>query len=492
MCHSRSSKFADPWRPGQPLLQTHLPSLLEPGLFEADGKSLDEVYNYAPFRQSKMFMAAVSCSDCHDPHSLKLVADGNAVCEQCHDGQKYAAASHHHHADGSAGARCVACHMSVKTYMQVDARHDHAFRVPRPDESVRFGTSNACNDCHTDKNDAWAAAAVERWFGPERKGFQTWTETFAATRADKVEANALLLKLATSSDAPSIARATAFESLAEHPSREAVVVAQRDLSDADPLVRLAALRTLQALPVEQSWPLARGLLTDPVRGVRIEAASLLSAMPQDHLSPADRDRLSQAIDDYVAAQRLNADRPESRVNLGNLYAQQGRSDAAEAEYFAARSRDPTFVPAYVSLAQLYARQGRDADGERTLREALNRMPDDADLHLALGLNLVRQHRAGDALPEIARAAEIDPGNARYAYVYAVALNSAGRTDDAIRTLEANHARHPADRDTLFALVTINRDVGRNAAALAWADRLVVVDPQSRLLRDEIARLAGVR
>ena len=30
------------------------------------------------------------------------------------------------------------------------------------------------------------------------------------------------------------------------------------------------------------------------------------------------------------------------------------------------------------------------------------------------------------------------------------------------------------------------------AALAWADRLVVVDPQSRPLRDEIARLAGAR
>ena len=141
-------------------------------------------------------MAGVSCSDCHDPHSLKLVADGNAVCEQCHDGQKYAATSHHHHADGSTGARCVACHMPARTYMIVDPRHDHAFRVPRPDESVRFGTSNACNDCHTDKDAAWAAAAVERWFGPERKGFQTWTETFAAARADKVEAAALLLKLA--------------------------------------------------------------------------------------------------------------------------------------------------------------------------------------------------------------------------------------------------------------------------------------------------------
>jgi tetratricopeptide (TPR) repeat protein len=493
MCHSRSAKIAEGWRPGRQLLDTHLPSLLEPGLFEADGKMLDEVYNYAPFRQSKMFMEGVSCSDCHDPHSLKLVADGNAVCEQCHDGRKYAAVSHHHHAEGSPTATCPACHMPERTYMVVDPRHDHAFRIPRPDESVRFGTSNACNDCHTDKDATWAAAAVERWFGPERKGFQTWTETFAAARADKVEANALLLKLATSSDAPSIARATAFESLAEYPSREAVAAAQRSLADADPLVRLAALGTLRTLlPVAQSWPLAQGLLTDPVRGVRIEAASLLSAMLQDHLSPADRERLSRAIDDYVAAQRVNADRAESRVNLGNLYAQQGRSAEAETEYAAARALDPSFTPTYVSLAQFYARQGRDADGERLLREALARMPGNAELHLALGLNLVRQHRAADALPEIARAAESDPGNARYAYVYAVALNSAGRTDDGIKTLEASHARHPADRDTLFALVTINRNAGRNAAALSWADRLATIDPSAKALVDQLRQSAPSR
>lgn len=220
-----------------------MPSLLHPGLFEADGKSLDEVYNYAPFRQSRMFVAGVSCSDCHDPHSLKLRAEGDGVCLQCHDGGRFAASSHHHHSDASAGARCTACHMPVKTYMQVDPRHDHAFRIPRPDESARFGTSNACNDCHQDKDAAWAAAAIERWFGPQRKGFQTWTEAFDAARGSKPEAASLLVKLALSPDAPSIARATALDSLAEFPSREAVAAAQRALADPDPLVRLSARRS---------------------------------------------------------------------------------------------------------------------------------------------------------------------------------------------------------------------------------------------------------
>ena len=487
MCHSRSAKIAEPWRPGQSLLQTHVPTLLAPGLFEADGKSLDEVYNYAPFRQSAMFVAGVSCSDCHDPHSLKPIAAGNAVCEQCHDGQKYAAASHHHHQDGSTGARCVACHMPVKTYMQVDPRHDHAFRVPRPDESLRFGTSNACNDCHADKDAAWAASAIEGWFGPDRKGFQRWTGTFAAARAGKPEAAALLAKLATSGDAPSIARATALDSLAEYPSREALAAAERTLADADPMVRLSALRTLRPYPVQQVWPLAGRLLTDPVLGVRIEAASLLADMPQDQLTQEERARLSHAIDAYVAAQRVNADRPEHRVNLGSLYLRQQRFADAEAELNAARRLDPSFVPADVTIAQVYALEGRDRDGERILREALARMPESADLHHALGLNLVRQRRTGEALPEFASAARIDPANARYAYVQAIALNAIGKPDEAIKTLEASHARNPADRDTLLALVTINRDSGHRDAALAWARQLAAIDPAARPLLDQLQR-----
>jgi tetratricopeptide (TPR) repeat protein len=252
------------------------------------------------------------------------------------------------------------------------------------------------------------------------------------------------------------------------------------------------LRALRGLPAAQTWPLAHGLLDDPVRGVRVEAASLLAAVPHEQISPADLEQLSRAVEDYVAAQRLNADRPEARVNLGNLYAQQGQSGAAEAEYLAARTLDPDFVPTYVMLAQLYAGQSREADGEKVVREALARLPGEPELHLTLGLNLVRQGRSTEALPGFARAAELDPANPRYAYVHGVALNSTGRTDEALAVLEAAQARHPADRDTLLALITINRDAGRMAPALSWADRLVSVDPQARTLRDDIARRAGVQ
>ncbi|MFO1153695.1 MAG: multiheme c-type cytochrome [Rhodospirillales bacterium] len=486
VCHSRGTKIAEPWRPGEQLLQTHVPTLISPGLFEADGKMLDEVYNYTPFRQSKMFMAGVSCSDCHNPHSLKLVAEGDAVCGQCHDLGKYAVAAHHHHAETTEAARCVSCHMPKRTYMGVDPRHDHGFRIPRPDESARFGTTNACNDCHTEKDAAWASAAIDRWYGPDRPRRETWTEAFAAARAGKPEAATLLLRLAESGNTPSMVRATALESLGDLPSRDTATAAKKGLADADPLVRLAALRTLRAYPVEVVWSLANPLLADPVRAVRSEAAALLAPMPADRLAATDRTRLTRAIDDYIAAQQVNADRPEHRVNLGNLYAQQRRFAEAEIQFAAARKLDPGFAPAYVGLSQAYASQGRDGDGERVLREGLARMADDAELHHALGLNLVRQRRPADALSELGRAASVDPANARFVYVYAIALNTSGRSGDALTALEASHSRHPTDRDTLYALVTISRDAGRADAALAWAKKLAAIDPAAQPLVDRLS------
>ncbi len=112
----------------------------------------------------------VTCSDCHDPHSLKLKADGNAVCAQCHLPAKYDAPSHTHHAIGTPGAACATCHMPTTTYMVVDPRHDHSMRIPRPDLSVQLGTPNACTNCHAKKSAQWAADAIAKWTGKAAGG----------------------------------------------------------------------------------------------------------------------------------------------------------------------------------------------------------------------------------------------------------------------------------------------------------------------------------
>src|SRR5262245_50331934 len=230
-CHARRSAVSEDWVPGRWLSDTHVVSPLAPALYEPDGQMHDEVYNYGPFKQSKMFAAGVTCSDCHDPHEAKLRASSDGVCLQCHAPEKYAVASHNHHEGVDPPLACAACHMPTRTYMVIDRRHDHGFRVPRPDLSAKLGTPNACNDCHGNKAAEWAAAAIEQWYGPERKGFQKYARAFHAAWRGELESAALLGAVVADRSAPAFGRASALTELAAHPSSANVDLARAGLSD---------------------------------------------------------------------------------------------------------------------------------------------------------------------------------------------------------------------------------------------------------------------
>ncbi|MEB2346543.1 MAG: multiheme c-type cytochrome, partial [Deltaproteobacteria bacterium] len=271
-CHARRTRLREGSRPGEPFLDAFRPALLEEGLYEADGQMRDEVYVYGSFLQSRMHAAGVTCSDCHDPHSLRRRAEGNALCGGCHRAEVFDVPAHHHHAAGSPGARCVACHMPARTYMVVDVRHDHSFRVPRPDLSAAIGTPNTCNDCHAERSPAWAAEAVARWFPAGRRGTPHYGEALAAGRAGLPGADARLTALAGDPSVPAIARATAL-SLLERPGAAAL---RRAAADPDPLVRLGALEAAaRAAPAERLGAL-QPRLRDPRLAVRSEAGRALA------------------------------------------------------------------------------------------------------------------------------------------------------------------------------------------------------------------------
>ena len=473
VCHSRRAQLMEGYTPGQPLAETHLPALLTTGLYQADGQMQDEVYNYGSFLQSRMHASGVTCSDCHEPHSLKLRATGNTMCTQCHAALRYDSEQHHHHTAGSPGSACAACHMPVRTYMVVHRRHDHSFRIPRPDLSATLGTTNACTDCHRNRSAAWAAAAVAHWFGPEREGFQTFGPALWAARHEQRAAPQLLQQIADSAAQPAIVRATALAELAPYLANSLVATIDRALHDPDPLVRIGALEGLQLLPPEQRWMAAGPLLDDPVRAVRMEAVPFLLVAPPD---PSHQSELAHAVEEYLAIQRTNADRADAHVNIALIRQQQQNAGQAEAEYHKAIQLDPAFTPARVNLADLYRALGREADGLKVLRDGLAEFPADAALHHALGLALVRSHRLPEAIAELERAAQLAPGSARYTYVYAVALNSAGKRPEAVRLLRENERRHPADRDTIIALIDLLREQGDRRAALGYAHSLAELTP----------------
>jgi Tfp pilus assembly protein PilF len=470
-CHARRGQIAEGYTPGKSFLDYYRPALLTSPLYHADGQQRDEVYNWGSFLQSKMYASGVTCSDCHDPHSGKLRAEGDLLCASCHQPSKYDTAAHHHHKPAGAGAACVACHMPTTTYMVVDPRHDHSLRVPRPDLSVQLSTPNACNGCHTNRDARWAAAQVKTWYGHDPQGYQRFAPAFSIGNAHATDAQAQLRALAADASHPAIARATALVQFTTPLSQATLDTIAEALRDPSPLVRLAGLQSLANAPPDARLRLAASLLSDPLKAIRIEAASVLASVPAEQLSVEQRTAFERASAEYVASQRYNADRAEARVNLGTFYANRGDGAKAETEFKAAIGLNPNFVPAYVNLADMYRARGHDADGERILREGLNVLPKSAPLHHALGLALVRLKRTDAALTELESAAVLEPGNARFAYVYAVALHSTGKSDAAIARLEKTLVAHPDDRDILEALASFYEARGESTEAKKYAERL---------------------
>ena len=485
-CHARRGQISEAFVPGRSLSDTHTVALIARDLYQPDGQMLDEVYNYGSFLQSKMFAAGVTCSNCHEPHSAKLRSEGDQVCLQCHAGS-YAETGHTHH-EGESAPGCVACHMPAREFMVIDTRHDHSFRVPRPDLSVTLGVDNACTDCHTDKPAHWAAAIIENWYGPERKGSQSFGPAFHAAWTGKPNAEALLQAVAIDPKTPAFARASALAELMAFPSAETGAAMREGLADPDPLVRLAALDHLQTAQPGHLWPIVGPLLDDPVRGVRVKAALLLAGTPPQSLSPADRARLANAETEFMAAQRLNADRPEGRAVLGRYYLRRGDLAKAEEEYRAALRLSPHFAPAAVNLADLYRYSDRDEEGVAVLHEALALSPNSGDLHHALGLALVRLKKPEEALEELRLAAELEPDRARYAYVYAIGLESQERRTDAINVLKKSLERHQSDRETLLGLINFSSAEGDLTAALRYAEQLAKFEPDNKNLKQMIESL----
>ena len=482
-CHSRRAVIGDLNKPGD-FHDQHKLQLLEPGLYHADGQIQDEVYVLGSFLQSKMYHKGVVCSNCHEPHSLNLRAEGNGVCAQCHKPQVFDRKEHHHHAEG-AGSQCVNCHMPETTYMVVDPRRDHSIRIPRPDLSHSTGAPNACVRCHEKQDNQWATTALASWLDTSGKELpRHYGEAFAAARAGKPGGDVELMRLVMNSASPALVRASALVQLPLSP--EAILTAQTQLSDASPLLRRAAIQRLEVLPMEQRledlWP----LLNDPILSVRTEAARVLAG--ESSLPTEKRATLDKVVSEYRTVLMEYEGTASGQLNLGGLALDLGRSAEAEQAYQRALFLDPQNIGTRLNLADLYRRQKKDAAGELLLREANEIAPAAAGPWHALGLLLVREKRYEQALKMLKKAADLAPENTRYAYTYGVAANSLGDVASSLVALERVVQREPRNVDALSSLVDIYYRQGEVVKTLKHAEVLLQLTPENRQLQQLVAYL----
>ncbi|RKZ55863.1 MAG: hypothetical protein DRQ44_17310, partial [Gammaproteobacteria bacterium] len=460
-CHSRRSQLDDDFVPGDNFRDHYLPSLLPESLYYPDGKIKDEVYVYGSFIQSRMYQAGVTCSDCHNPHTLERKASGDKVCAQCHLTSDYASAKHHFHKDESTGASCIACHMPSKIYMGVDDRNDHSFRIPRPDLAAQLAMPDACTNCHTDKNSRWASDAIKQWYGKTPLGYQQFGQALNALQQQNEQALRLAYQVLLS-DAPTIAKATVIGYLGGYPSRQTLTTSLQMLRSKEADMRVQGLQALQGFPMQHTVMHIFSLLNDPVKIVRMHAASFLVTMPRGSLEKEQADLLNKVTEEYQQSLLFSADRPESQLALAQLYQQQGLPAQAESAFKQALILQPKYVPAYANYANFLQQQGKEIAAFKILQRGLIEIKN-AALYHALGLWYVRNQDKEKARVTLQKAAEMEPDNIRYQYVYAIAVGEK-QPQAAIKILENTLKNHTGNMDLLMALVSYYQQLGDEASA----------------------------
>ncbi|MEY3289729.1 MAG: hypothetical protein RLZZ419_1971 [Pseudomonadota bacterium] len=429
--------------------------------------------------------------DCHEPHSLKLRAEGNALCTRCHTAEKFNTEKHHFHKPDSKGAACMDCHAPEQNYMVNDGRHDHSFRLPRPDLSASQGSTNACTQCHQQQKPEWAADVMDKWYGKDWRKRQHYGTTLHTGATQSIKVLPALIELAQDSASPGIVRTTALSLIKPMMTPDLLTFARSQLKDADPSVRIEGLGLIESADPINRILSASPLLTDSVRVVRIEAARVLADVPDSQIPKSRLESNNSAMQEYVAALQLNADWPAENINLGNLYLRQGKIDDAIIAYQRAITLDSLFVGAYANLADAYRQQSRDDEGEKQLRKGLSLIPNAPDLHHALGLLLVRKGDKTTALQEFAKACKLLPDEAGYAYVYRIALNSMGKQREALALLKAADNHQPYNLQVLSALISIQRETGDNKAALIYARKAAEALPGNAEIKQLITELEDV-
>nr|PMI00079.1 hypothetical protein BCU55_12355 [Shewanella sp. 10N.286.48.A6] len=436
-CHSLREPLTDGFTPGKAFLDQFSPTLLAQPLYHADGQIKEEVYVYGSFKQSKMHQAGVNCLDCHDAHTMKVKAQGNALCLQCHSSQDYHQPEHLNHDVDSPGGLCVNCHMPTTRYMGVDDRRDHSFKIPSPALTIEYGTPNACEQCHTDVPSEWLAEQVVKLWGGQNNATESQQAYIALQTHSQLPIERHLM-LANDKQLSEIKRASAIALLPNSTQQLDNKTIQEWVTSPLPLVRLATAKIGFLLPIKERQKSYSSLLTDQYKAIRVAAVQHMIALEDDTNLAFKR-----AFKELLEMNKTNLWRGEGGLNTSLIHLKLNQVPQAVKALKHAINVDPYFDASYINLAEIY-RSNNDIDSEHSIfMQGIKANPNSAILNYSFALALVRNAQKPLALSYFSKAKTLAPDNIQFAYAFWLALDEQGKTAQALTELksEIQHYRN---------------------------------------------------
>lgn len=476
-CHMRREQFSGHFNFEGTMMDHYFPQVLTNNLYHPDGQILDEVYVYGSFVQSKMYHNDVTCTNCHNPHSLELKFQGNALCLQCHEQPKYDTPSHHFHDINSEGAQCINCHMDGKIYMGNDYRRDHSFRIPRPDQSLKYGTPNACTRCHTDKDDAWAWEAYKKNHGePDNTHF---SDLLAPGFTGEEDGYHKLLTLARDTIYPDLARASAVNAMTNYYTQDVVDNMISFLDDESAVVRGATVDALSEITNEDYVKYFIPLLKDPKRSVRVKAFFALSSLDELQIPEDYKEAYKKVKKEFEVHLNVTADFAGGRAKRGGYYLKKGDIPNAIKSMESALEIDGLNNIIRSNLANLYYNNKQFKEAEDAFKTIIEQEPEFAQTYYSYALLLGEQNRVEEAITQMEKAIKYMPENIRFYYNLSLLYDKVNNFKKAEATAVKGLKIAPQNGDLLYVLAYLYQKNNQLAKAANIAQRLVQLYPNNQ-------------
>jgi tetratricopeptide (TPR) repeat protein len=176
---------------------------------------------------------------------------------------------------------------------------------------------------------------------------------------------------------------------------------------------------------------------------------------------ANEGKTEEAAFHFYRALEMHPALVDARVNLGILLLRKGMIEEARKEYLTALQYAPNLAEAHFSLGNLYLREGKLEEAHKHLSEAVRVAPDHSGARTNLGVTLGRQGKIEDAAEQLEKAVELNPGSAEARDNLAKAYWMLGRRDDALREVAALKKIKPANAESVRSWMN-STDAGKGS------------------------------
>ena len=469
-CHALALPLTKGFKPGDAFFDNFSLISLEFPAYYPDGRARGETFVFGSWQLSPCALSGkLDCLHCHTPGGKFLFADDpNQACAPCHAGRVADPIPHTHHPADAEASKCISCHMPEQTLGRIRST-DHSMLPPTPALTKAFGSPNACNGCHTDKDASWADKHVRQWSARdyqapllERAGLID-----AARKRDWSRVPDMIRYL-SSPNCNAFFTASLLRLLSGHNDKKLWEVVLHSLEDPSPMIRAAAVHYLGQSACPDAFPSLLHAIGDKSRLVRTQAALEISQVPIKGFPMLIQAQLKPAMTEYVSSLISRPDHWNAHFRMGALFAHQGDRKIARSAYKKALELEPDALPALINLSLLQQTSGELPQAEENIRKALQLDPENVQAHLTLGVILGKKGENQASEQELRHVLDIAPNQAEAAFNLAVLLakdTENDRVEEALQYAQQAYDLNPAEAKYAFALAYyLNKAEQRDKAA----------------------------